>query len=74
MDQPPKVLIEIADGQVVGVRATDADIEVVVIDYDMTDHYFDDQECRIERHAAGEDPDAVHQAIAALDPNDSEEG
>lgn len=74
MNQPTKVLIEMASGQVIGVRSTDADVEIVVVDYDHTGQHFDDQECKIERHSADEDPDAVHEAIAALDPADADEG
>jgi len=72
MGKRVQVVVEISDGEILGVRATREDVEVLVVDYGRTGHKFEDQDCEISRHEAEEDPEGVQQFVDATDPLDEE--
>lgn len=68
-----QVVVEIADNEVIGVRSTQEDVEVILVNYDQGGHTHEGQDCQISRYEAEEDPEAVQSYIDATDADESEE-
>lgn len=67
-----QVVVEVADGEVIGARSTRENVEVVFVDYSKSGHTHEDQDCLISRHEADEDPEGVQSFIDATDPDEAE--
>lgn len=60
-----KVVVEVANGEILGVTADAKDVELLVVDYDLEGAEFDGQACRISRHEAVVDASKVAEVKAA---------